>query len=217
MPKPRLRQPQTPSVSIKENVLRGVGFSAVNARKTHCPQGHPYSGSNLYTNPTTGSRVCVACRRKRDAARTSRRLTRKAARHGSHRVDRARLTSSTQRTFSAALAPSRSRRSRRVRLSSRERPPRGVPRPAVPPQQDGAGILVAAWGADASGYAGRRMTLFRDPAVRFGGQDVGGIRVSHLSHIDKRLQLALTVTRGKRAPYIVEPMPQRRAVIRSLR
>ncbi|WP_205915200.1 hypothetical protein [Prescottella equi] len=68
-------------------------------------------------------------------------------------------------------------------------------------------ILVAAWGADASGYAGRRMTLFRDPAVRFGGQDVGGIRVSHLSHIDKRLQLALTVTRGKRAPYIVEPMP----------
>ncbi len=68
-------------------------------------------------------------------------------------------------------------------------------------------ILVAAWGADASGYAGRRMTLFRDPAVRFGGQDVGGIRVSHLSHIDKRLQLALTVARGKRAPYIVEPMP----------
>ncbi|WP_175280166.1 hypothetical protein [Prescottella equi] len=68
-------------------------------------------------------------------------------------------------------------------------------------------ILVAAWGADASGYAGRRMTLYRDPAVRFGGQDVGGIRVSHLSHIDKRLTLALTVTRGRRAPYIVEPMP----------
>ncbi|NKX06767.1 hypothetical protein GS944_04555 [Rhodococcus hoagii] len=68
-------------------------------------------------------------------------------------------------------------------------------------------ILVAAWGADASGYAGRRMTLYRDPAVRFGGQDVGGIRVSHLSHIDKRLTLALTVTRGRRAPYVVEPMP----------
>ncbi|NKU61704.1 hypothetical protein GS891_00190 [Rhodococcus hoagii] len=49
------------------------------------------------------------------------------------------------------------------------------------------------------------MTLYRDPAVRFGGQDVGGIRVSHLSHIDKRLTLALTVTRGRRAPYVVEP------------
>ncbi|NKR61682.1 hypothetical protein GS474_23775 [Rhodococcus hoagii] len=76
-------------------------------------------------------------------------------------------------------------------------------------------ILVAAWGADASGYAGRCMTLFRDPAVRFGGQDVGGIRVSHLSHIDKRLQLALTVTRGKRAPYVVEPLPAGPPVITS--
>lgn len=68
-------------------------------------------------------------------------------------------------------------------------------------------ILVAAWGPDASAYAGRRLALYRDPAVRFGGQDVGGIRVSHLSHIDKRLTLALTVTRGKRAPYVVEPLP----------
>lgn len=68
-------------------------------------------------------------------------------------------------------------------------------------------ILVAAWGPEASAYVGRRMTLYRDPAVRFGGQDVGGIRVSHLSHIEQRLTLALTVTRGKRAPYVVEPLP----------
>ena len=69
-------------------------------------------------------------------------------------------------------------------------------------------ILVAAWGPDAAKYTGRRMTLYRDPSVRFGGQDVGGIRVSHLSHIEKRLQLALTVTRGKRAPYVVEPLAE---------
>ena len=68
-------------------------------------------------------------------------------------------------------------------------------------------ILVAAWGADASAYTGRRLALYRDPAVRFGGQDVGGIRVSHMSHISKRLTLALTVTRGKRAPYNVDPLP----------
>ncbi|WP_248005498.1 hypothetical protein [Nocardia farcinica] len=68
-------------------------------------------------------------------------------------------------------------------------------------------ILVAAWGAEASAYVGRRMTIYRDPSVRFGGQEVGGIRVSHLSNIDKRLTLALTVTRGKRAPFIVEPLP----------
>ena len=67
-------------------------------------------------------------------------------------------------------------------------------------------ILVAAWGAEASAYAGRRMTLYGDPTVRFGGAVVGGIRVSHLSHIDKRLSLNLTTTRGKRAPYVVEPL-----------
>ena len=68
-------------------------------------------------------------------------------------------------------------------------------------------ILVAAWGADASAYVGRRMSLYRDASVRFGGQDVGGVRVSHLSHISKRLTLALTVTRGKRSPYSVDPLP----------
>ena len=68
-------------------------------------------------------------------------------------------------------------------------------------------ILVNAWGAEASAYVGRRMTLYRDPAVKFGGMDVGGIRVSHLSHIDKPLSVALTVSRGKRAPYTVKPLP----------
>ncbi|MGC5249566.1 hypothetical protein ACPXB3_21885 [Gordonia sp. DT219] len=67
-------------------------------------------------------------------------------------------------------------------------------------------ILVAAWGAEASEYVGRKMRLYRDPSVRFGGQDVGGIRVSHLSHIDKPITVALTVTRGKRAPHTVEPL-----------
>jgi len=67
-------------------------------------------------------------------------------------------------------------------------------------------ILVNAWGPDANAYTGRRMTLYRDPAVKFGGMDVGGIRVSHLSHIDKPVTVALTVTRGKRLPYTVQPL-----------
>jgi hypothetical protein len=67
-------------------------------------------------------------------------------------------------------------------------------------------ILVHAWGADAAAYAGRRLTLFRDPEVRFGGQSVGGIRVSHLSHIDKQFTIALTETRGKRATHVVQPL-----------
>jgi hypothetical protein len=67
-------------------------------------------------------------------------------------------------------------------------------------------VMVAAWGPEASQYTGRRMTLYRDPSIRFGPQEVGGIRISHMSHIDAPVKIALTVTRGKRAPFTVEPL-----------
>ena len=41
-------------------------------------------------------------------------------------------------------------------------------------------VLVAAWGPDAKVYTGRSLTLYRDPKVKWGGMEVGGIRVSHL-------------------------------------
>lgn len=69
-------------------------------------------------------------------------------------------------------------------------------------------ILVAAWGAEASAYTGRRLVIYRDPEVRFGGMAVGGIRVSHMSHIEQRFTIALASTRGKRSPHIIEPLPK---------
>lgn len=68
-------------------------------------------------------------------------------------------------------------------------------------------VLVAAWGKDSSVYAGRRLTLYRDPRVRFGREEVGGIRISHLSHIGEPMTVMLTVTRGRRAPFTVQPLP----------
>lgn len=67
-------------------------------------------------------------------------------------------------------------------------------------------VLVAAWGADAKQYVGRSVTLYRDPKVKWGGMEVGGIRVSHLSHIDRDMVMALTATKGKRAPHTVKPL-----------
>ncbi len=67
-------------------------------------------------------------------------------------------------------------------------------------------VLVACWGPDASTYVGRRVTLFCDTTVRFGGQEVGGTRISHLSHIDGPKKVALLVTRGKSAMYVVQPL-----------
>ena len=67
-----------------------------------------------------------------------------------------------------------------------------------------ARVLVHAYGPDASKYAGCSMTLYRDPKVKWGGLEVGGIRISHLSHIEKPMQMMLTETRSKRAPFKVE-------------
>jgi hypothetical protein len=67
-------------------------------------------------------------------------------------------------------------------------------------------VLIAAWGTEASAYVGRRITLYGDPTIRFGKDAVGGIRIRALSHITEPLTVALTVTRGKRAPFTVQPL-----------
>lgn len=67
-------------------------------------------------------------------------------------------------------------------------------------------VMVAVWGADASKYVGKSMTIFRDPKVKWGGMEVGGIRISHMSGLDAPKQMALTETRAKRTPYKVLPL-----------
>lgn len=60
-------------------------------------------------------------------------------------------------------------------------------------------ILVFAWGSDGSQWIGRSMTVYNDPNVKWAGEKVGGIRISHLSHIDRDIELSLTATRGHKA------------------
>lgn len=67
-------------------------------------------------------------------------------------------------------------------------------------------VLVQIWGADANNYIGRSMSLYRDDAVKFGGLDVGGIRISHMSHLTKPVTMALTATRASRKPFTVQPL-----------
>lgn len=67
-------------------------------------------------------------------------------------------------------------------------------------------VLICLWGDESSAYVGKRLTLYRDPAVKFGGDETGGIRISHASGISEPVALALTVTRGKRKPYHVLPL-----------
>ncbi len=54
-------------VTNKENVLRGQGFAAVNAAKTHCPKGHPYDESNtaIWHWRKQPRRACKTCNREK--------------------------------------------------------------------------------------------------------------------------------------------------------
>jgi len=56
-------------VTNKENILRGNGPSAHNAKRTHCINGHTLTGDNLYLYPGDGSRKCKECKRQRDKTR----------------------------------------------------------------------------------------------------------------------------------------------------
>jgi hypothetical protein len=67
-------------------------------------------------------------------------------------------------------------------------------------------VMVHVWGPDGNAYVGRRMTLFRDDKVLFGGEPVGGIRISHMSDIAGEITMALTASKAKRKPFTVRPL-----------
>lgn len=73
-------------------------------------------------------------------------------------------------------------------------------------------VMMLIWGTKGSDYVGKSMTLYRDPKVQFGGMQLGGIRISHMTDIPVEkmsqgvAQLSLTMTRGKRAPYVVKEL-----------
>lgn len=67
-------------------------------------------------------------------------------------------------------------------------------------------ILLAVWGRNAADYVGRSMTLYRDDSVTFGGLNVGGIRISHMSHIEKEMLVVVMKTKGKKAGIKIQPL-----------
>jgi hypothetical protein len=48
--------------TVRENTLRGMGSAAINARKTHCPKGHPLVKGNLVIRRARPEkRECKTC------------------------------------------------------------------------------------------------------------------------------------------------------------
>ena len=75
-------------------------------------------------------------------------------------------------------------------------------------------VIVQAWGRKSSNYLGKAMTLYRDPDVKFGKDTVGGIRISHMTGIDRDMSFPLTERRGSRKQYTVRQLQgQQRAEV----
>lgn len=69
-------------------------------------------------------------------------------------------------------------------------------------------VLLLIWGNDSKNYIGKKLTLYRDPTVRYGKDQVGGIRISHMSHLEETKVLALTETKGKTRAWVIKPLEE---------
>jgi hypothetical protein len=71
-------------------------------------------------------------------------------------------------------------------------------------------VLIEAYGDESSAWVGRKVTLYRDPSIKFGNDTPGGIRVSHMSDLPngETFKAKITSSRGRRSWYTVEPMPR---------
>lgn len=67
-------------------------------------------------------------------------------------------------------------------------------------------VLLACWGEDGKEWVGKKIKLYGDPSVKFGGVAVGGIRIRALSGIEEDKKLLLSTSKGKRAEFLVKKL-----------
>lgn len=71
-------------------------------------------------------------------------------------------------------------------------------------------LMVLVWGDDGSKYVGNSLTLYRDATVTWGGQEVGGIRVSHMTGLTEKKSFALTASNKSKKPWVILPLGDER-------
>jgi hypothetical protein len=67
-------------------------------------------------------------------------------------------------------------------------------------------VLKYIWGRDGKLYAGKSLTLFCDPEVRFGPDKTGGIRIYSMEGLEKPVAVPVNLSRKKVGGYIVRPL-----------
>ena len=71
-------------------------------------------------------------------------------------------------------------------------------------------VLGFCWGNEGKHWVGHRVKLYLDPDVKYGGDDVGGVRIAALSHIAKPTDAPIIPSRGKAATWHVDVLPDER-------
>ena len=117
---------------------------------------------------------------------------------------------SDQTNYEALLGGPRTVRVAEVKAGSKEQPIEihyeGGDGKPYKPCKSMLRVLIAAWGDKGADWIGRSMTLYGDHEVVFGGVKIGGIRISHVSHIEQPISVLLSTSRGKRKPYLIHPL-----------
>lgn len=72
--------------------------------------------------------------------------------------------------------------------------------------------MVELWSKESETYAGKSLTLFRETSVKYAGVEVGGIYISHASHITEMKRVLVTISRGKRKPIEIYPIASKPAI-----
>lgn len=67
-------------------------------------------------------------------------------------------------------------------------------------------VIELKWGSDEKKFIGRSMTLTRDATVKWAGEEVGGIRITHMSDMKDDSRFMLTYSKGNKRPYKVEKL-----------
>ena len=67
-------------------------------------------------------------------------------------------------------------------------------------------VITAIWGGHLADYIGKRMTIYVDRGVTYGGIAVGGLKISHMSGIKANTDVLLTAKRGLKKPHTVKPL-----------
>lgn len=69
-------------------------------------------------------------------------------------------------------------------------------------------VLKHCWGRKSSEWAGRKIKLFYEPDVTYGGTKTGGTRIASMSHIDGPMDAPILISGGRASTYHVEPLSE---------